>query len=982
MPDGYEYFILETDPLKVDTDDNDIWDGDEDIDEDGLINIKEYKLETNPFMADTDEDGLLDGDEVYKYSTNPLLFDTDNDGISDGDEIELSLDPNNPYTFGVPDSTYTVWQVAKEDTLKNINDENNIYQLSVSLLASNNVQNYLACQTSSYSVCLEDNRAILGEPVELLYKAGEVKEANIAFDLNPEYLNIRPDYYPELNLGLDRYCIFTYNEELNLLYPIETTYSAETNTLSASVNTIGTFCVVDLESLIYDLGIEIDDIDLEKESTLYGNSRVASNAGNRTSGNEVIGNFEDLSLEEMKAMVRDLSETQIKNVETNQSNILRSATSSMIKQVDLVLVLDTTASMSPQIGSVKANLVRLINDLRKEGISLYVSIVDYKDITCDGINSTKINYPKNVDFMNNIDDMLDVMNSISISGGGDNPETVIDGLGATTNLGFRKNASKYAFVITDIDYKVDNNYGFTSLNEVANKLNKLGVKSSVVTYSEYASIYSPLYSETDGIWINLSGTFSTDMYNFILEKTNQGAKYNAIVASGLVPVVLDEELTKGGEIDTDGDGLSDSDEVKWEYIKIGSGADGSSKIILPTLKTLLNDKLGYSTEGLEKIPLLNLILQINVLPINSSPISEDSDGDFYKDSWDINPLERDAMLIVDDDIRDTFLEEDQLYSTYMMMNTNPIKITDAVMKTKTLNIPTQSEAKYAEYTRPTHVSGKETECDEFEIEVKRNSDYKFTVGYVEGRKSYYVKVYEKNGDVINYNKKLNPVEKYGNNQTFSLVKGKKYAILVQCKTENIKNYVFTVEQDNWVYAPNGGKIYGGQYSSLYVNPQQFWKALGDVNDLVIVPKEGSTLQESIEAAEHELGLKVTNVDKFMAGASGLGLGTTVTCIIIAPATGGCSLLGVVSGISTGCTLVTTPSTIGAFLKMAEKYDFEEACSRGGFYLENMHAIATTSYINYWEAWEAASYINKYVYGVRGRLQIGVTSDEIIEWCNW
>jgi hypothetical protein len=59
LPDGYEYFILETDPLKVDSDNNGILDGDEDNDEDGLTNIKEYESETNPFIADTDEDGFF-----------------------------------------------------------------------------------------------------------------------------------------------------------------------------------------------------------------------------------------------------------------------------------------------------------------------------------------------------------------------------------------------------------------------------------------------------------------------------------------------------------------------------------------------------------------------------------------------------------------------------------------------------------------------------------------------------------------------------------------------------------------------------------------------------------------------------------------------------------------------------------------------------------------------------------------------------------
>lgn len=983
LPDGYEYFYLRTDPSKVDTDDNDIWDGDEDIDEDGLANIKEYELETNPFIADTDEDGLLDGDEVYKHSTNPLVFDTDNDGISDGDEIEISLDPNNPYTFGVPDSTYTIWQDAKEDILKNINEENNIYQFSVSLLASNNVQNYLTCQTSSYSMSLEDNRAILGKPLELLYNAGEVKEVNISFDLNPECLNTRPNYYPELNLGLDKYCIFTYNAELNLLYPIETRYNAETNTLSASVDTIGTFCVVDLESLIYDLGIDINDIDLEKESKLYTSASLMSNRVKGTSRNELVDNFEDLSLEEMKAIIRDLPETQEENVELTKSNMLRATTLSTVKQVDLVLVLDTTGSMGSQIRNVKANLVQLISDLRKEGISLYVSIVEYKDSTIDGITSTKVNYPKNVHFLNNTDDMLDVLNQITVAGGGDDPETVLDGLGATTNLKFRKNASKYAFVITDADYKVNNYYGITSLNEVAKKLNNLGVKSSVVTYSGYAPIYSPLYSETDGIWININGTFSTDMYNFILERTNQGAKYNAIVASGLVPVVLDEELIKGGKADTDKDGISDSDELNWEYIEMGVDTEGNSKIILPTIQTLLNRKLGYSTEGLEKVPLLNLILQIKVLPINSSPISEDGDGDYYKDSWDDNPLKRDAMLIIDDDIRDTFTEDTEVNTR----SVPPVeKITDAIMKTKIINVPGHPTSKYAEFTRSTHTLINGISYDEFQIKVKHNSFYTCKLPDDKGLKSASVRIFkaDRNGEATK--NEINPVEQANRSWTFSLKEDKTYIIKVEYKTYQTKDYIFRVEQDNWVYAPNGGiwekeDTYNVNnpgslpYKQLYITP----KLLVDAT----CGKIDNSYEPYVIYSENDLQKVMTMVSadltsdenaKIGAGLTGVGF----VVLFINPATG---TLGAI------LTFVGNTATIGGGLTLGwnmlenmEIKNFERAIRSG-----NMHIYYNMYYLkmyNNYNSWNTSKYINRVQLGIPGKVSQNLTYQQVQEACRF
>ena len=82
-----------TDPLKRDSDNNGIEDGDEDYDGDGITNKSEIDLGTDPALSDTDGDGLNDYDEVNKHYTNPILVDTDADGVSDGKEIELGTDP-------------------------------------------------------------------------------------------------------------------------------------------------------------------------------------------------------------------------------------------------------------------------------------------------------------------------------------------------------------------------------------------------------------------------------------------------------------------------------------------------------------------------------------------------------------------------------------------------------------------------------------------------------------------------------------------------------------------------------------------------------------------------------------------------------------------------------------------------------------------------------------------------------------------------
>ncbi len=76
------------DPLNPDTDGDGISDGDE-------VNL----FGTNPHYNDSDGDGVTDKEEL-ELGTDPLNPDTDGDGLSDGEELELGTDPLNPDTDG------------------------------------------------------------------------------------------------------------------------------------------------------------------------------------------------------------------------------------------------------------------------------------------------------------------------------------------------------------------------------------------------------------------------------------------------------------------------------------------------------------------------------------------------------------------------------------------------------------------------------------------------------------------------------------------------------------------------------------------------------------------------------------------------------------------------------------------------------------------------------------------------------------------
>ena len=172
--------------------------------------------------------------------------------------------------------------------------------------------------------------------------------------------------------------------------------------------------------------------------------------------------------------------------------------------------------------------------------------MEFKDITCDGQNSTNTKQTENsTNWFKDADEFKDEIAKLGSTGGGDQLETAIDALEMARQLDLRTTSQKFFIVVTDTGYKVDNNYGIQSMDEMIELLIEDDINVSVISTSTYRYLYQPLYESTGGIFANISGNFKDELLGIadvIKEETNNGYW---IALNGLLPQIirLDEKPT-------------------------------------------------------------------------------------------------------------------------------------------------------------------------------------------------------------------------------------------------------------------------------------------------------------------------------------------------------------------------------------------------------------------------------------------------------
>ena len=139
----------------------------------------------------------------------------------------------------------------------NVNTEENAYSLSLEITAAGNAETSLTAEKSAYSAAIE-NPAQFGMAVELSYQEGLAFESCVLkFGIKDEYTANELDFYTaytdELS-GIKRLQIFRFDEENSILTPVYTDFDIENNIVFCSAEELGTYCLLDVEVFLNELG--------------------------------------------------------------------------------------------------------------------------------------------------------------------------------------------------------------------------------------------------------------------------------------------------------------------------------------------------------------------------------------------------------------------------------------------------------------------------------------------------------------------------------------------------------------------------------------------------------------------------------------------------------------------------------------------------------------------------------------------------------
>lgn len=615
LTDYQEVYITRTDPTKFDSVTEGVSDADADSDSDGLSNAQEINLGTDPQLSDTDGDNLSDYDEINIYGTDPLKPDTDDDGLDDDSELKFELDPNNPETHGIPDSEYQISQSISSDNeiLSSINTEDSPFELSIDIKTNGDAEKELSISQSAYSNAIE-NDAMIGASLDFsISDTCNPEEIVLKYNIKEAYIDNTLNLYSSLEefQGIKRLNIFKFDEDKNMLLPIETEFDVENGLLYAKVDKLGTYCIMDMEIWLNNLGVKMPEESQPEENAMYFSSpSILSASENSGSG--------------------------WKPTYVNAP-------------IDLVFILQSAGTSSSDFDSEKQLIIDFASSVIKNYSNVKITVIEFKKD-----KATLLTDLLGREYFTNIPFLFAALNNIEYSYESD----------------YCDRGQAFKILLNDVSlnyehdiyvYKLTNgktiSYGSYDNGNIISKVknNEVRAYSEIMPYGWHyvdTSVHERISKDiTDNkdLFITLnSNTLSAMDTHFPTKLSPSRPVYEIIVPTKWKKILLDGELDPNNNIDTDGDTLTDWEEV--DTTRLIWNEDGSFEIPTFNVAELVNHLTRFQSSDYNFLSdeLTNNSPR-HYLPILSDPTESDSDGDDINDNKDPYPLRFNIVVKYDRD---------------------------------------------------------------------------------------------------------------------------------------------------------------------------------------------------------------------------------------------------------------------------------------------------------------------------------------------
>ena len=518
----------------------------------------------------------------------------------------------------------------------------------ISKLAESNVY----ARESGYSNAIE-NPSIIGIAPEFVYTDGlEVEEVTVKFELDDSIVDNTLGTYVSSSTefeGIKRLNVFMFFEDVNMLLPVETFHDEATNTVYTTTDRMGTYCLVDMELWLDNLGI-VPEITEPVEVYSDGEVSVYTDYAEETevyaSGQKYKDNFDVAFLIDAR-------------METNEN--YANSRRSILEMCDIILTVSPNARIRfIQLLPIETSDGSCYNVLTHGRDNVYFT--DY-DTICESLSNFEPTEH----------------NTCYVAPG---LEYVIDTATRETFCFYilEKDGSKFDQMGNDIsniigsnvtisvvsDYKDESKKDAKNLKFIPDMCNKTGGQIlSVDDEKDYEGNMTGKYNfKNRGLGV---------IYGCTPKVENS---YKAIIATGYETIELKSSLLDNYNLyqqsktttipymldfDTDEDGLSDYYEIMFDYKITSIYGDVSysplitmnenGDLVLPTFDYITYKvvDLAYVEKGLERYcqitgenagGTVESLNNVKILPIISDPTSEDGDEDGAPDSMDSEKLKK------------------------------------------------------------------------------------------------------------------------------------------------------------------------------------------------------------------------------------------------------------------------------------------------------------------------------------------------------